>query len=100
VSDNPILLMSVHAGPSIYVSELDRRAQAFAMGVSLGIATGLRHPATAYLFSVYALTAQEEDIRAPCTEIAKQLSHMRPTSWLTSSTWVVTSACEYVSSEI
>lgn len=87
---------SAHIGPTLYTAEITRRNSAFALGMSLA-KDRLDHPAAAYVVSVFALTAPDQSVQLGCYLLAQRLAALRPTSWLTSNTLVVTSAMAYVS---
>lgn len=83
-----IVCLISYAGPSIYITQPDRRYAIFRIGLSIAKKLGLAHEASSYLIVAYAMILDNARIQYTLMKVASQICDRYPVSVFTNNTRV------------
>ncbi|KLT44142.1 hypothetical protein CC85DRAFT_32503 [Cutaneotrichosporon oleaginosum] len=92
--DDHVLIMSLigYAGPTIYITQPERRASVFGLGLSVAKELGKLHDSTAYVLAIHSVCITQAPIQNALRGLALRITEMRPNRLLTNSTLIVLGA--------
>lgn len=92
--DDHVLIMSLigYAGPTIYITQPERRFSVFRLGLSVAKALGKLHDSTAYVLAIHSVTISQAPIQNALRELSFRITRMRPNTLLTNSTLIALGA--------
>ncbi|BEJ17086.1 hypothetical protein CspHIS471_0604870, partial [Cutaneotrichosporon sp. HIS471] len=92
--DDHVLIMSLigYAGPTIYITQPERRFSVFRLGVSVAKALGKLHDSTAYVLAIHSICISQAPIQNALRALSLRITEMRSNSLLTNSTLIALGA--------
>lgn len=92
--DDHVLIMSLigYAGPTIYITQPERRFSIFRLGLSVAKALGKIHDSTAYVLAIHSVTIPEAPLQNALRQLSFKITNLRPNTLLTNSTLIALGA--------
>ncbi|BEI86447.1 hypothetical protein CcaverHIS002_0607340 [Cutaneotrichosporon cavernicola] len=92
--DDHVLIMSLigYAGPTIYITQPERRSSVFRLGVSVAKALGKLHDSTALVLAMHSICISHAPIQNALRALSLRITEMRSNSLLTNSALIALGA--------